>query len=96
MREHRERARARDGAVIESGPQAALFVLLRPSAGGTSLPRDSENEAGAERMRSAELIERKQFRLARVVVRSPPDRINSDTKETRRGRNSRRLDDRAR
>lgn len=45
-------------------------------------------------MRSVGLIERKQFRLTRVVVRSPPDRIDNDAKVIRSGRSSRDRDDR--
>lgn len=81
-------ARARN--VIESGPQAALFVLLRPSA--EPVYRDPRTRTG-ERMRSLTLIERKQFRLTRAVVRSAvgSDRIDDfcDVKVSRMARTSR-------
>lgn len=81
-------ARARN--VIESGPQAALFVLLRPSA--EPVYRDPRTRTG-ERMRSLTLIERKQFRLTRAVVRSAVGsyRIDDfcDVKVSRMARTSR-------
>lgn len=79
-------------AVIESRPQAALFVLSYDPrlAAATAEPvyRRFRTWTG-ERMRSVGLIERKQFRLTCAVVTSPPDRIDDDAKEIRSGRGSR-------
>jgi hypothetical protein len=78
-------ARARN--VIESGPQAALFVLLRPSA--EPVYRDPRAREWGRECAPFTLIERKQFRLTRAVVRS--DRIDDfcDAKVSRMARTSR-------